>query len=102
MRTLKFHHNKAFESAIVDKFEITSCKYWGIIFIKIVGYTSLGNGWIAISILSGTLELCINSSGKAALFQRPSSRRKVNHKNSLKKMLDCDPLFLKLIENVLL
>ena len=62
----KFHHDKAFESAMVDKFEITSCKYLGIIFIKIVGFTSLGNGWIAILILSGGLEPCINSSGKAA------------------------------------
>ena len=57
----KFHHNKAFESAMVDKFEITSCKYLGIIFIKIVGYASLGNGWIAMLILSGALEPCINS-----------------------------------------
>ena len=45
------------------------CKYLGIIFIKIVGYTSLGNGWIDILTLSGVLEPCINSSGKAALFQ---------------------------------
>ena len=43
----KFHHNKACENAMVDKFELTSYKY----FIKIVGYTSLGNGWIAILII---------------------------------------------------
>ena len=55
----KFHHDKAFDSAMVDKFEITSCKYLGITFIKIVGFTSLGNCWIAILILSGGLELCI-------------------------------------------
>ena len=96
--TLKFHHDKAFESAMVDKFEITSCKYFiyqdcwqGLI----VGYASLGNGWIAILILSGMLESCNNSSGKAAIFQIPSPRWKVNHKNSLKKTLDRDPPFLK-------
>ena len=100
--TLKFHHDKAFESAMVDKFKITSYKYLGIIFIKIVGYTSLETGWIATLILSGMLEPCINSSGKAALFQTPSSRRKVNHKNSLKKTLDYDPPLVKLSENVLL
>ena len=83
---------------MVDMFEITSYKY----FIKIVGYTSLGNGWIAILILLGALGPCINSSGKAALFQRPFPRRKVNHKNFLKKTLDHDPPFLKLSENVLL
>ena len=87
----KFHHDKAFESVMVDKFEITSCKYS----IKIVGYTSLGNGWIAILISSGALESFINSSGKAALFQKPSPRQKVNHKNSL-KTLDREPPFLKL------
>ena len=59
----KFHPDKAFEGAMVDKFEITSCKYLGIIFIKIIGYTSLGNSWIAILILSGAMEPCINSSG---------------------------------------
>ena len=42
------------------------------------------------------------SSGKAALFLGPSPRKKVNHKNSLKKTLDRDPPFLKLSENVLL
>ena len=63
---LKLYHDKAFDSTMVDKFEITSCKYLGIIFIKIIGFTSLGNGWIAILILSGVLEPCINSSGKAA------------------------------------
>ena len=98
----KFHHDKALESAMVNKFEITSCKYLGIIFIKIVGYTSLGNGWIAILILSGALEPCINSSGKAALFQTPSPRQKVNHNNSLKKTRDRDPPCLKLSENILL
>ena len=77
-QTPKFHHNKVFESAMLDKFKITSCKYLDIILIKIVGYT------IAILILSGALGSCINSSGKAALFQTPSSRWKVNHKNSLK------------------
>ena len=94
----------AFESTMVDKFKITSCKYLAIIFIKIVGYTSLGNSRIAIAILilSGTLEPCINISGKAALFQIPSPKRKVNHKNTLKKTLDRDPPFLKLSENVLL
>ena len=100
--TPKFHHDKAFESAMLDKFEITSCKYLNIMLIKIVGHTSLGNGWIAILILSGALEPCINSSGKAALFQTPSSRRKVNHTNSLKKTLDCDLPFLKQSENDLL
>ena len=98
----KFPHDKTFESAMVDKFEITSCKYLGIIFIKIVGYTPLGNGWIAILVSSGEFEPCINSSGKAALFQRPSPRWKVNQKNSLKKILDRDLPFLKLSENVLL
>ena len=34
----KFHHHKAFESAMVGKFEIASSKYLGIIFIKIIGY----------------------------------------------------------------
>ena len=68
--------DKAFESAMVSKFEITSCKYLGI-FIKIVDYTSLGNGWIAILILSGALELSINSSGKVALFQRPSTKAEI-------------------------
>ena len=100
--TPKFHHDKAFESAMVEMFEITSCKYLGIIFIKIIGYTSLGNSWIAILILLGALEPCINSSGKAALFQTPSPRRKVNHKNSLKKTMDRDLSFLKLSENALL
>ena len=42
----QFHHVKAFESAMVDEFEINSCKYMGIIFIKIVGYPSFKNGWI--------------------------------------------------------
>ena len=98
----KFHHNKTFESSMVDKFKLTSCKYLSIMLIKIVGYTSLGNCWIAILILSGTLEACINSSGKAALFQRPSPRWKLNHKNSLKKTLNSDLPFLKLSENVLL
>ena len=39
---------------MVDKFEITSCKYLGTRLLAIA--TSLGNGWIAILILSGTLE----------------------------------------------
>ena len=100
--TPKFHHDKAFESAMVEKFKVTYCKYLGVIFIKIIGYTSLGNSWIALLILSGTLEPCINSSGKATLFQRPSPRQKINHKNSLKKTLDCDPPILKLSKNVLM
>ena len=100
--TLKFHHDKAFESAIVDKFEMTSCKYLGIIFIKIVGYTSLGNGWIAKLTLPDALKPCIDSSGKAALFQTPSPRHKVNHKSSLKKNLNHDSPFFKPNENVLL
>ena len=37
---------KAFESAKVDEFEINSWKHVGIIYIKIVGYPSLKNGWI--------------------------------------------------------
>ena len=49
-------HKKAFDSAMVDEFELNSCKYLGIIFIKIVGYTLFGNEWIAILILSGTLK----------------------------------------------
>ena len=100
--TLKFHPKKPFESTMVDKIKITSYKYFVIIFIKIVGYTSLKNGWTVILILSGALEPCINNSGKAALFERPYTRQKVNHKNSLKKTLDRDTPFLKLTENVLL
>ena len=93
MRDAEVSHDNAFESAIVDKFEITSCKYLGIIFIKIVGYTSLGNGWIAILTLPDALKPCINSSGKAALFQTPSLRHTVNHKSSLKKTLNHNPPF---------
>ena len=93
--------DKAFKSVVVDKIEITSCKYLGIIFIKIVGYTSLENGWVAISNLSGALVPCVNISGKAALYySRHLLRWKVNHKNFLKKTLDRDLPFLKLSENV--
>ena len=52
-------------------------------------------------LLLGALEPCINSSGKAALFQTPSLRQKVDHKKSLMKTLDRNPPFLKLSENVL-
>ena len=59
-----------------------------IIFIKIVDYTSLGNGWIAILILSGMLETCINSR---------KVRQKVKHKAESKlqeffKEVSCLPI----------
>ena len=43
----KFHHVKAFESSMVEEFETNSCIATYIIFMKIVGYPSLRNGWNA-------------------------------------------------------
>ena len=58
----KFHHNKAFKSAMVDKVRNNPavCTW--------VSYLSLKNSWITILISSGALEPrlepCVNSFGK--------------------------------------